>query len=106
MNALRLINSDSEDDESVGSSNYETHDEPDRHSPIDDPVEDPSPSGSDRFSVSDSALETTDSDKFRIHRINLFQEYRNFDKNEYRFHVLDAYNWEDHARSVLHKYEQ
>jgi len=38
--------------------------------------------------------------------VYLFRSYRDFNKNEYQYHVLDTFNWEDGARTVLHKYEQ
>ena len=32
--------------------------------------------------------------------------YKDFDKSEYPFHTLSGFNWEDHAFSVLNKYDQ
>ena len=40
-----------------------------------------------------------------IHRSNIIQKYNDFDKNEYRYHTIASFNWEDHAFSVLNKYD-
>ena len=87
------------------SSNYE--DEASDHYQV---FDDESECNSDRPESSQDCTGALTSDgelsQFGIHRANVFTAYRDFDKNNDRFHVLNNFNWEDHAYSVLQKYDR
>ena len=38
--------------------------------------------------------------------MNLFESYQDFVKDQATFSILNGFNWEDHAFSTLHKYDQ
>lgn len=53
-----------------------------------------------------SQVEGSGCERFSIHRTGLLSAYLDFTKGQTTFHILNDFNWEDHAFSTLQKYDQ
>ena len=42
--------------------------------------------------------------RFKIHRFGRLFKYENFVQKQENFHIIDDFNWEEHAFSILQRY--